>query len=84
MKILTVTVCREWVEVLYERKSGFMRKKYNVVPDKVLDFMMTHKHKTRHNGDYVYSNEEYWNQFKNPKSKPPSYWQDGDILKYLQ
>lgn len=26
MKILTVTVCREWVEVLYERKSGFVRK----------------------------------------------------------
>lgn len=56
MKILTVTVCKEWVEVLYERKSGFMRKKYTVAPERVIDFMMTRKHKTRRNGDYVYSN----------------------------
>ena len=46
MKILKVTVTHSSVEVKYERKTGFCRKKYDVAPDKVLEFMFNANYKS--------------------------------------
>lgn len=55
MKILKVTVTHSSVEVKYERKTGFYRKKYDVAPDNVLEFMFNANDiKYRPNGDVVY------------------------------
>ena len=55
MKILKVTVTHSGVEVKYERKTGFCRKKYDVAPDNVLEFMFNANNiKYRPNGDVVY------------------------------
>ena len=58
MKILRVTVRKEFIEVKYERKDGWwVRKKYVEAPKNVFDFMMTHECITKRNGDYLYTCE---------------------------